>query len=153
MYEFQALRVLRPYMFAGAGQVLFSGLARDIMICSSHYGSRLQSSRFFFSKSVKKSIKRSKTFCLTSRAYLNTQKYGLFCSPLWLLYRVPLCRDPTLGFKPEIQRPCMVGVRGQVLLVFCCLKPASKLSITSGVAFQKHLCCICAFNLVHKMWG
>ena len=48
---------------------------------------------FFFSKSVKKSVKRgvrvvrarashAKTFCLTARAYLNTQKYGLFCSLL-----------------------------------------------------------------------
>ena len=66
---------------------------------------------FFFSKSVKKSVKRGvrvlrarssrashahifsvspqsrslfsasfQTFCLTVRAYLNTQKYGLFCS-------------------------------------------------------------------------
>ena len=82
---------------------------------------RLQNSRFFFSKSVKKSVKRGvrvlrarsarashahrarkkakhpifsvspqshspfsasfQTFCLTARAYLNTQKYGLFCSP------------------------------------------------------------------------
>ena len=79
---------------------------------------RLQNSRFFFSKSVKKSVKRGarvlrapsarasharmacearekktvspqsrslfsasfQTFCLTARAYLNTQKYGLFCS-------------------------------------------------------------------------
>ena len=61
---------------------------------------RLQNSRFFFSKSVKKSIKRGvrvlrarrarashalfsasfQTFCLTARAYLNTQKYGLFYS-------------------------------------------------------------------------
>ena len=63
---------------------------------------RLQNSRFFFSKSVKKSVKRGvrvlrarashaesvspqsrslfsasfQTFCLTARAYLNTQKYG-----------------------------------------------------------------------------
>ena len=55
---------------------------------------------FFFSKSVKKSVKRGvrvlrarssrasharraasfQTFCLTARADLNTQKYGLFCS-------------------------------------------------------------------------
>ena len=71
--------------------------------------SRLQNSRVFFSKSVKKFGKRGvrvfraqgalasharsvspqsrslfsasfQTFCLTSRAYLNTQKYGLFCS-------------------------------------------------------------------------
>ena len=71
---------------------------------------RLQKSRVFFSKSVKKSVKRgvrvlrarerekqtvflaslpslalcfkpcSRPFCLTARAYLNTQKYGLFCS-------------------------------------------------------------------------
>ena len=77
---------------------------------------RLQNSRFFFSKSVNKTVKcgvrvlraRSRrasrracearekknvppqfrslfsasfqTFCLTARAYLNTQKYGLFCS-------------------------------------------------------------------------
>ena len=64
---------------------------------------RLLNSRFFFSKSVKKSVKRGvrvlhaqsawashvrlslfsalfQTFCLTARAYLNTQKYGLFCS-------------------------------------------------------------------------
>ena len=40
----------------------------------------------FFSKSVKKSVKREslsasfQTFCLTARAYLNTQKYGLFSS-------------------------------------------------------------------------
>ena len=32
---------------------------------------------FFFSKSVKKLVKRVsfQTFCLTARAYLNTQKY------------------------------------------------------------------------------
>ena len=78
---------------------------------------RLQNGRFFFSKSLKKSVKRGvrvlrawsarasharraceareksvspqsrslfsalfQTFCLTARAYLNTQKYGLFCS-------------------------------------------------------------------------
>ena len=60
---------------------------------------RLQNSRFFFSKSVKKSVKRGaksaslslpqsrslfsasfQTFCLTARACLNTQKYGQFCS-------------------------------------------------------------------------
>ena len=59
---------------------------------------RLQNSRFFFWKSVKKSVKRGlrvlrarsalaslfsasfQTFCLTARAYLNTQKYGLFRS-------------------------------------------------------------------------
>ena len=40
----------------------------------------------FFSKSVKK-LKRGvrasfQTFCLTARAYLNKQKYGLFCSLL-----------------------------------------------------------------------
>ena len=71
-----------------------------------HAECRLQNSRFFFSKSVKKSVKRGvrvlrarsarashtrrafcslfsasfQTFCLTARAYLNTQKYGLFCS-------------------------------------------------------------------------
>ena len=61
-------------------------------------GYRLQNSRgFFFSKSEKKSVKRGisvlrargaraslsasfQTFCLTARAYLNKQKYGLFCS-------------------------------------------------------------------------
>ena len=59
-------------------------------------GYRLQNSRFFFSKSVKKSVKRGvsvlrarrailksvsfQTFCLTARTYLNKQKYGLFCS-------------------------------------------------------------------------
>ena len=63
---------------------------------------RLQNSRFFFSKSVKKSVKRGvrvlrarifsvfpqsrslssasfQTFCLTARAYLNTQKYYTDC--------------------------------------------------------------------------
>ena len=73
----------------------FSGLAGDIMICRSHYGSRLQNGRFFFLKISKEIDKAFQTFCLTARAYLNTQKYGLFCSLLWLLYRVPLCRDPT----------------------------------------------------------
>ena len=65
---------------------------------------RLQNSRIFFSKSVKKSVKRGElhvpvgrvrreekkclfsasfqTFCLTARTYLNTQKYRLFCSLL-----------------------------------------------------------------------
>ena len=62
---------------------------------------RPQNSRVFFSKSVKKSVKRGvrvlrarsaqsrslfsasfQTFCLTARAYLKTQKYGLFCSLL-----------------------------------------------------------------------
>ena len=49
----------------------------------------------FFSKSVKKLAKRGvrvlrafsasfQTFCLTARAYLNAQKYGLFCSQLKL---------------------------------------------------------------------
>ena len=70
-----------------------------------HYRNILQNSRFFFLKSVKKSLKRDvrvarephtpvsplspslfsapfQTFCLTARAYLNTQKYGLFCSLL-----------------------------------------------------------------------
>ena len=65
----------------------------------------LQNSRFFFfSKSVKKSVKRGvrvlgslpslalfsasfQTFCLTARAYLNAQKYGLFCS---LIRIIPL---------------------------------------------------------------
>ena len=64
----------------------------------------LQNSRFFFfSKSVKKSVKRGvrvlgslpslalfsasfQTF-LTARAYLNAQKYGLFCS---LIRIIPL---------------------------------------------------------------
>ena len=62
------------------------------------YSRRLQNSRVFFSKSVKKSVKRGvrivlarsarassgpfQTFCLTARAYLNTQIYGLFCSLL-----------------------------------------------------------------------
>ena len=58
---------------------------------------RLQNGRVFFLKSVKKSVKRGvrilaslpslalfsasfQTFCLTARAYLNAQKYGLFCS-------------------------------------------------------------------------
>ena len=62
---------------------------------------RLPNSRFFFSKSVKKSVKRGvrvlsakrarekrlpqsrslfQTFRLTARAYLNTQKYGVSCS-------------------------------------------------------------------------
>ena len=68
-----------------------------------HKTSRLQNSRFFPSKSVKKSVKRGvrvlharnisvspqshslfsasfQTFCLTARAYFDTQKYGLFCS-------------------------------------------------------------------------
>ena len=69
---------------------------------------------FFFSKSVKKSVRRGvrvlrarsaralharsvspqphspfsasfETFCLTARAYLNTQKYGLFCSLVCML--------------------------------------------------------------------
>ena len=83
-----------------------------VMISQIHEGSvnqscrRLQNSRFFFSKLVKKSVKRCvrvlrarsarvshvspqsrslfsvsfQTFCLTARAYLNTQKCGLFCS-------------------------------------------------------------------------
>ena len=96
---------------------------------------RLQNSRVFFSKSVKKSVKRGvrvlrarsarashvieyakirtvlqskgtvrifsvspqsrslfsasfQTFCLTARAYLNTQKYGLFCSLNTMRYRL-----------------------------------------------------------------
>ena len=79
-------------------------------VCSTRPPSRrLQNSRFFSSKSVKKSVTRGvrvwcartarasharsvsphsrslfsasfHTFCLTARAYLNTQKYGLFCS-------------------------------------------------------------------------
>ena len=56
------------------------------------YVTRLQNSRFFLkiSKAWRKSLTRAKprslfsasfqTFCLTARAYLNTQKYGLFCS-------------------------------------------------------------------------
>ena len=76
--------------------------------CGQHW-TGLQNSRFFFSKSVRKSVKRGvrvlharssqashacsvspqshspfwasfQTFRLTTRAYLNTQKYGLFCS-------------------------------------------------------------------------
>ena len=60
------------------------------------YGAnRLQNSRFFlkFSKEIGKAWRKSLTrakrasltrlvpdLCLTARAYLNTQKYGLFCS-------------------------------------------------------------------------
>ena len=56
------------------------------------YVTRLQNSRFFLkiSKAWRKSLTRAEsrslfsasfqTFCLTARAYLNTQKYGLFCS-------------------------------------------------------------------------
>ena len=85
---------------------------------------RLQNSRFFFSKSVMKSVKRgvivygrvrrekknvspesrSLTFCLTARAYLNTQKYGLFCSLAYNSYNWPtdvtaaiLDEKPSLG--------------------------------------------------------
>ena len=49
---------------------------------------RLQNSRYFFSKSVKRAVAYEphkpagrpsfQTFCGTARAYLNTQKYGLF---------------------------------------------------------------------------
>ena len=90
--------------------------------CASPIDFRLQNSRFFLSKSVKKSVKRGvrvlrvrsarasharracdtrekksvspqsrsmfsalfKTFFRTARAYLNKQKYGLFCSLDWL---------------------------------------------------------------------
>ena len=61
---------------------------------------KLQNSQFSVSKSVKKSVKRGvrarrasvspqsrslfsasfQTFCFAARAYLNMQKYGLFCS-------------------------------------------------------------------------
>ena len=52
---------------------------------SLNFKTRLQNSRIFFSKSVKKLVKRGvrasfQTFCLTARAYLNKQKYGQFCS-------------------------------------------------------------------------
>ena len=45
-------------------------------------GDRLQNSRFFLkiSQEIGKAWRTSLTFCLTARAYLNTQKYGLFCS-------------------------------------------------------------------------
>ena len=44
---------------------------------------RLQNSRFFFFRSPQSRSLFSAsltTFCLTARAYLNTQRYGLFCS-------------------------------------------------------------------------
>ena len=81
---------------------------------------------FFFSKSVKKSVKRGvrvlrarsarafspqsrslfsasfQTFCLTARAYFNTQKNGLFCSLAFL----PLneLRLRCVSFKKGLQQ-------------------------------------------------
>ena len=82
-----------------------------------------QNSRYFFSKSVKKSVKcgvrvlrlrsislqsRSlfsasfQTFCLTAHAYSNTQKYGLFCSLRWtLLGHQYLCHPYKVIFFPR----------------------------------------------------
>ena len=46
---------------------------------------RLQNSRFFFSPQSRSMFSTLfETFCLTARAYLNTQKYGLFC-PVYFL--------------------------------------------------------------------
>ena len=63
----------------------------DVVFTSGIFSSRLQNSRFFFlkiSKEIGKAWRESRprasasfqTFCLTARAHLNTQKYGLFCS-------------------------------------------------------------------------
>ena len=56
-----------------------------------------------FLKISKEIDKAFQTFCLTARAYLNTQKYGLFCSLLWLLYRVPLCRKTRQLHKSKLE--------------------------------------------------
>ena len=62
--------------------------------CDNFIQIRLQDSRFFFLKISKEIVGRgvcvlrtrssrashAQTFCLTALAYLNTQKYGLFCS-------------------------------------------------------------------------
>ena len=57
----------------------------------------------FFLKISKEIDKAFQTFCLTARAYLNTQKYGLFCSLLWLLYWVPLCRKTRQLHKSKLE--------------------------------------------------
>ena len=118
--------------------------------------SRLQNSRFFFSKSVKKSVKRAvrvlrarsarashargaceareknmqngqsvflaslprsrslfsasfRTVCLTTRAYLNTQKYGSFCSleeqGLFFTLDVEMGRPAQLSASPTSASP------------------------------------------------
>ena len=71
--------------------ILFIGYSWDLK------GYKLQNSRFFFlkigkeiGKAWRKCLTRARrailksvsfqTFCLTARAYLNKQKYGLFCS-------------------------------------------------------------------------
>ena len=59
---------------------------------------RLQNSRIFFSKSVKKLVKCGvrasfQTFCLTARAYLNKQKYGQFCSLLQNHFQMMVSAD------------------------------------------------------------
>ena len=40
------------------------------------------------------------TFCLTARAYLNTQKYGLFCSLLPYISYIGMCHPIGQGFCP-----------------------------------------------------
>ena len=40
------------------------------------------------------------TFCLTARAYLNTQKYGLFCSLLPYISYIGMCHPLGQGFCP-----------------------------------------------------
>ena len=79
-----------------------------------HNMRRLQDSLFFFlkiSKEIGKAIKRAvkspqsrslfsasfQTFCLTAREYLNTQKYGLFCSLLYAARTIP--NIPSLNSK------------------------------------------------------
>ena len=65
---------------------------------SLNFKTRLQNSRIFFSKSVKKLVKRGvrasfQTFCLTSRACLNKQKYGQFCSLLQNHFQMMVSAD------------------------------------------------------------
>ena len=111
--------------------------------------SRLQNSRFFFSKSVKKSVKRGvrvlsakltsltrpsgawpvrrlsrslfsasfQTFRLTASAYLNTQKYGLFCSLLQIRSLRPFPSSKNSRFQNQAKCETFV-----VKMSFICMR-------------------------------
>ena len=110
---------------------------------------RLQTSRFFFSKSVKKSVERGvrvlrarsarasharracvsasfQTFCLTARAYLNTQKYGLFCS----LNIHPHCNGP---YNPCYDPYGPYGLKNGIQSVKGCLRSVNCIIVREGI--------------------
>ena len=102
----------------------FSGLAGDIMICRSHYGSRLQNGRFFFSKSVKKSIKRSRPFVwLLARTWIrkNTDCFAVYYGSCtgFLSVAIPHKFQPWVSSKDHLWSGFEVRYSRVLLLEAC----------------------------------